>query len=142
MDEDYELDIYSNYYQSTKTQQTSSELTAPAPEEDNFFSSFFGANGAGTSLVNFAGSIGLGFLSNRAKQIEGKYNTELKKLSNENNLTLSEYQNKLAQINASMATELKELSNERARSSLIIIGIVVVVLGAMGTAVVFALKGK
>ena len=139
MDENEELDIYSDYNRSLKLSDTT---IVPKSSGSGFFSSFFGTGGFGNNILNYAGSIGINLLSNRGKQIEGEYKTELQKLANEGNLSKAEFETKLAAINAARATQLEELSNERTKSSLIIIGVVVLGLGLLITLAVVALKKK
>lgn len=139
-----ELDIYSSYYQSTKNTGKGVGVigTVTQTGSSNFINSFFGSGGAGTSLINFASSLGFNFLSNKGKQIESSYNTELQRILNEGNLTKFQYEEKLAEINTLRATQLQELANERAKSSMTIIGVVVLGLALLGTLVSLALKQK
>lgn len=109
---------------------------------NTFLSSFFGTGGTGSNLVNYAGSFGLNLLSNKGKEIEAEYKTELAKLNNQGIESKSEYETKLAAINASRTTQLQELSNERTKSSLIIVAVVVLGLGLLVTLAVVALKKK
>ena len=114
----------------------------PTTTTNTFLSSFFGTGGTGSSLVNYAGSIGLNILSNKGKEIEAEYKTELAKLANESSLTKAEFETKLAAINAARTTQLQELSNERSKSNLIGIGVIVLGIGILVTVVVLALKRK
>ena len=94
------------------------------------------------SIVTTTGNLGVSFLSNRGKEIEGEYKTELQKLANESNLSKAEFETKLAQINASRATQLEELSNERSKSTMIVIAVIVLGIGLLATLTVLALKKK
>ncbi len=112
------------------------------PTTNSFLTSFLGTGGTGTTILNFAGTAGLTLLSNKGKEIEGQYKTELQKLANEGNLSQKEYETKLAAINANRVTQLQELSNERQKSNLVAIGVIVLGVGILVTVVVLALKRK
>lgn len=99
-------------------------------------------NNLWSSIVTTTGNLGLGFLTNKGKEIEGEYKTELAKLNNEGINSKSEYEARLAAINASRTTQLQELSNERQKSTLVVVAVIVLGLGILGTAVVLALKKK
>lgn len=109
---------------------------------NSFLNSFLGTGGAGTSLIGFAGNFGTTLLSNKGKEIEAEYKTELAKLANESSLTSKEFETKLAAINSERATQLQELSNERTKSTLITVAVILLGLGIVAAVVIIALKKK
>lgn len=95
-----------------------------------------------SNLVTGAGNVGVSLLSNKGKEIEGKYQTELQALYNQRDLSKAQFETELAKINANRASDLQTLSNERTKSTAIVIGIVVVALGTLAAVTVWALRRK
>lgn len=99
-------------------------------------------NNLWSSVVSTTGNLGLGFLSNKGKEIEGEYKTELAKLANDGTLTKAQFETELAKINSARATQLETLSNERNKSTLVTVAVIVLGLGILAAGVVLVLKKK
>jgi LPXTG-motif cell wall-anchored protein len=107
---------------------------------NDFFTSFFGSTGAGTSVVNTGGQIGLGLVNNKTKEIEGNYAVKLKELGNNQTLTTQQFEVELAKLNAQRDAALAEVSSGKFNNTLILVG-VLALIGAV-VAVILLKKRK
>ncbi|GEM_PF-3093941 len=114
----------SDQTESKSTTDSGSESSANAGASSGFWSNLLGSGGAGSSLISSAGGIGLGLVKNDAAKIQGDYQVQLAKLTNDASLSKDQFNLALNKLNADREAALAEYKDQARNDGLVALGIV------------------
>lgn len=106
------------------------------------FGDFFGSGGAGSSLIDSGGQIGLGLVNNNGARIQGEYAVALKRLANDASLSEAQLGIEIKKLDAKRDADLALANDQKRADTLRLVAVIGGLILIVTIAVVLILKSN